>query len=374
MRLSVLCPTRDPGERVRALLEPLRDLADEIVVLADSSVGEDDLGEYAAVADRLVRFEVGPTHTSLAWAFAQCRGEWVLLLAGDEVPGAELVEAVPGLIESRDALQYSLSIRWLWPDEARWLAATPWYPDFHSRLVRNDASLRFLGRKHELARPVLPHRFCDLPIWHLNLLLLDPAARREKVVRNVAALPGLTAPGGGELNASYYLPEEAVAAPTQDVPRGDIELIRRVLGAERASAAQPEPRLATRAEIEPLWAERPVGDDAFAAAITPLLDGGLRVQPGEARTIYVRVRNDGTERWPWGLDHPPLFRLGFRWQPEHPEGRAPFPCEIRPGEERIVPVTFTAPERPGEWKLELDVLLEDVRWFGNPYVLSVAVS
>jgi hypothetical protein len=373
-RLSVLCPTRDRGERVRVLLEPLRDGADEIVVLADSRVDAADLAEYGAVADRLVRFEVGPSHSSLAWAVAQCRGDWVLLLAGDEVPGRELIAALPELIESRDALQYSFSLRWLWPDETRWLAGEPWYPDFQSRLLRHDAALRFYGRKHELARFVLPHRFCDLPIWHLNLLLLDVDERREKVALNVAERPGLTAPGGGELNTSYYVPEDAPSAPTSAVPAEDLERVRRVLAAEPQPAPAVSPPLATRAEIEPLWADREPRPDAFAATITPLLDGPVRVRPGEPRTIYVRVRNDGSERWPWGLDQPPLFRLGFRWQPEHPEARAPFPCEIGPGEERIVPVTFTAPEREGTWRLELDVLLEDVRWFGSPCVLDVDVG
>lgn len=215
--LSVLCATRDPGPRVRAALEPLRAVADEILVAVDSRAGDSELGEYGAVADRVLRYERGPTHSALAWLHGQCRGDWVLVLSGDEVPGTELVAALPDLVSRRDALQYWFTLRWLWPDAAHWLAGAPWYPDFHARLVCNDGTLRFLGRKHELALPVQPHRFCALPLWHLNLLVLDEAERRAKVERNVAEREGL-ATGGAELNAAFYLPEGS-DSPFEEVPR-----------------------------------------------------------------------------------------------------------------------------------------------------------
>lgn len=373
--LSVLCATRDPGPRVRAALEPLRPVADEILVAVDSRAGVSELGDYAAIADRVLRYERGQTHSALAWLHAQCRGDWVLVLAGDEVPGTELVAALPELVSRRDALQYSFTLRWLWPDPAQWLAGAPWHPDFHARLVRNDGTLRFLGRKHELARPVLPHRFCDLPLWHLNLLVLEEEERRAKVERNVGERAGLVAEGGAELNTAFYLPEDSESPLLETVPEPDAIEIRRVLEAKTAGAAPPaDVPLATRAEIEPLWAGRELEPEAFAATIEPLSAAPLRLAPGEQCTIYVRVRNEGDERWPWGLDHPPLFRLGFRWHPDGIEGRAGFPCDVPPGEERIVPVALAAPEIPGSYRLELSVLLEGVRWFGEPCLLEVRVG
>ena len=373
--LSVLCPTRDPGPRVRAALEPLLTVADEIVVGADSQTDDSDLAEYAAVADRLVRFEHGPLHSTLTWLHAQCHGEWVLLLAGDEVPGPELVTALPELVRSREAVQYRLSLRWLWPDAQRWLAGQPWHPDLQIRLARNDATLRFRGRMHELALPVLPQRVCDLPIWHLDLVLTDEDERRSKVEQYRAVAPGLLAPGGEELNSAYYLPEDAHEPLLEDVPEADAEAIRRVLHATPAAAPAPhDVPLGTRAEIESLWAARTVGEDAFAARVEPFTAAPVRLRPGEHHTLYVRVRNDGDERWPWGLDQPPLVRLGFRWLPDGPEGRAAFPCDVPPGEARIVAVPVVAPAANGLHTLELRVLLEDVRWFGEPTRLEVVVT
>ena len=97
MTLSVLVPTREPASRVAALLAPLRDSADEVVVGVDHRIPVDELGGYQAIADRLVRFEHSGSDRGLAWLHAQCSGEWILLLAGDEVVSTELADALPSL-------------------------------------------------------------------------------------------------------------------------------------------------------------------------------------------------------------------------------------------------------------------------------------
>jgi hypothetical protein len=236
--------------------------------------------------------------------------------------------------------------------------------------------LRFRGRKHEHALPAHPRRFHDLTLWHLNLVLLSPEERRAKVEHNRAQLPGLVAAGGLELNQAYYRPEDAHDPPTEPVPEPDLALVRAMLAAAPTGEPRPaEVPLGTRAEIEPLWAERPLDPDELDGAVAPLSPEPLAFAPGEHRTIYLRVRNRSCERWPWGLEQAPLVRLGSRWDsPTVPEGRFAFPCEVPPGEERIVPVAVLAPEAPGRHSLLLGLLLEGVRWFGDPCVLNVTVG
>jgi hypothetical protein len=369
--LSVLCPTRDPGPRVRALLEPLREVADEIVVAADSRVDPDQLGDHAAIADRLLRFEFGAPNGALAWLHEQCRGDWVLTIAGDEVASAALVQALPELTASKRALQVWLPTRWLFPDQRHWLAEWPWFPDFHNRLVRNDGTLRFPGLKHTHATPVLPARWVEASLYHLDLVLSTIDERREKVHRYEAHAPGLTLPGGAALNATYYLPELHAARPAQPVPTEDLERISRVMSSHGGGAAPPEATEPARVEeIRRLWSARTFDVDGYHARLEWLDPSRrLRLKPGEQVAVHVRVANGGTERWPWGLDASPQVRLGHRvlngsGEPISEGPRAPLPHEIRPGEECLAEVVIEAPPRRGRFRVDVDLVHDPVRWFG----------
>ena len=86
-RLSVCCMTADPPAQVAVALDALRPVADEIVVAADSRVDVGALRAYDDVADRVVRFEFRPpVDRPRAWLAAQCTGDWLLSIDGDEVP------------------------------------------------------------------------------------------------------------------------------------------------------------------------------------------------------------------------------------------------------------------------------------------------
>jgi hypothetical protein len=378
--LSVLCPTRDPGPRVRALLEPLREVADEILVAADSRIDPDQLGEHAAVADRLLRFEFGTPNGALAWLHEQCRGDWVLTIAGDEVASAALIQALPEHTASRRALQVWLPMRWLFPDQRHWLAEWPWFPDFHNRLVRNDGTLRFPGLKHTHATPVLPARWIEAPLYHLDLALSSIDERREKVHRYDSQTAGMTLPGGDALNATYYLPELHATRPAQAVPSEDVELIGSVMRADSRGASPPEVTEPARLEdIIRLWAARTFDVDGYRARLDWFEPSRrLRLRPEEAVAVHLRVKNGGTERWPWGLDASPQVRLGHRvlgGSGEHvSEGpRSPLPHELRPGEGCIAPVLIQAPGRPGCYRVQVDLVHDPIRWFGFPLEIELDV-
>jgi hypothetical protein len=381
--LSVLCPTNEPGSRVCAGLQPLRAIADEIVVAVEASSDPSQVARYAEVADRVLRIEPGGMQSSLPWLHAQCNGDWILALNGDEVCGPDLVAALPELTAARDALQHSFTLRWVWPDPQHWLRGPPWHPDFHVRLMRNDATLRFVGRRLEFARRAYPHRFSDVPLWYLGLLTHDADERRARASRTWSERPGLSSSERGELNPAFYVPEDMpIAAQVEELGSHDHQAIWHVLAASplTVSSGGAEPAAPPLGSIETLAAEHEVGPDAFAATLTPLTEGEVRLRPGEQHSVYVRVRNDGDELWPWGTDHPPPFRIGYRWyrrgraESTEPEGRSILPCDIAPGEQRIVAIDLTAPVAPGRWELEVDMLLDGVRWFGTPCWIAARVD
>lgn len=384
--LSIACLTSDPGPLVHTSLTALRSVADEIVVAADARVGDDDLDYYAAAADVLLRVQFESAWRHLAWLHAQCEGDWVLLIDGDEVPSAALVEQLPSLVQSRSVTQYLLPRRWLYPGVGEWLDELPWWPDYQVRLVRNDGLLRFPGVIHTHAEPTRPARYLEEPLYHLDLLLTSAADRRAKAEAQRQIRPGLTAPGGGELNHSFYLPEEHARAPRTRVPAADRELLERALAAvteppepreQRAAGATPD--VVRTEEMDRLWAGRAVPEDAYRAEISPL-ERDRRMRAGERRPMHMRVTNRGTTIWPWDPDFGPAIKLSYHVRDSRgttviTDGpRALFPCVVEPDDEVVVPLDVVAPIRPGSYTLEVDVVHEGVRWFGAACDVPIEVE
>lgn len=157
--ISVLCPTAHPGPLVSAVLEDLRAVVDEIIVAADARVGARDLGHYALVADRVLRYEHFGANRHWPWLTAQASADWLLLLDGDELPSRSFVEMLPELVADRRIDQYSMPIHWPWPNAATRLAEEPWQSDHRIRLIRNNGRTFFAGRKHVLAQAAFPIRY-----------------------------------------------------------------------------------------------------------------------------------------------------------------------------------------------------------------------
>src|SRR4051812_5993531 len=102
MTLSVCCLTDAPGLQIQAMLEPIREVADEVVIAADLRADLADVAMYEVVADRVLHCEFAILESHLAWLHGQCSGDWILRLDGDEQASPELVAVLPELIAERD--------------------------------------------------------------------------------------------------------------------------------------------------------------------------------------------------------------------------------------------------------------------------------
>lgn len=376
MALTVCTFTAAPGPFVAASLGRVRDVADEILVVADAAVGDRDLQEYARVADRLFRAEFEFLEFHLPWLHRQCRGDWVLRLDGDECVSDALVRQLPDLIASREALQYWIPRRWAYPDAGHWIAELPWWPDPQLRLVRNDGTLSFDGALHSSARPASPHGYVEAPIYHLAALVDPLAARWRRTQRYEALRPELQAPGGGPM-AAYYLPERFASRPPRPVPPADAAHLREALAAgrsapsEQATAAAAAARWVERREFERCWPVRSVGAAARRARLE-VVDPEVqleRMSAGENRLVLVRATNEGDEEWPGGADGSPPVRIGIRWRSADgallsDDQRGVLSQAIAAGATRLVGILVQAPAEPGSYQLGLDVVIEGGGWFG----------
>jgi hypothetical protein len=362
------------------MMGQFRDVADEIVLAADARMDASGLGECAAVADRLVRYEYAGFERSVAWLHRQCSREWILLIGSDEVASPALIAQLPELVAAHDVVQYWIPTRWSYPDPDHWLDERPWYPGFHNRLVRNDATLSFAGLQHTEADAVFPARYLEAPLYHLDCVITSLEARRRKVAEYERLRPGLAAPGGGPFNATYYLPEEYARRPPRAVPPEDRVAIAGVLEAAPNGATPPtDLPLADQSEVDRHWPGRPVSQTAYRARIESL-EHDPRTFPGEHRELVMRVTNEGTDPWGWGSRSARPIHVGARLLEADgatvvSEGeRTPFPADVPPGTSCVVPVIVLAPDAPGHYVVEVDVVHEHVRWFGRPVQVDLIVG
>src|SRR5947209_9360837 len=118
-------------------------------------------------------------------------------------------------------------------------------------------------------------------------------------------------------------------------------------------------------------ASAPLPDDAFAAGIE-IRPRTLRLRPGEVRMVPLRVINQSPRTWPAaGKDGWYLVTVANHWLDEEGEviaiddGRAPLPKDLGPGESAVVQLEVRAPDEPGSYGLEVDLVQEGVAWFGD---------
>lgn len=115
----------------------------------------------------------------------------------------------------------------------------------------------------------------------------------------------------------------------------------------------------------------PLADELMRAEISlsppPVLKAGLR------ETVYVKVRNVSNGTWPALAKTDGSYRvlIGNHWLDENnkplrnDDGRSTLLYDLGPGEEIELPLTVTAPARPGNYVLEIDVVQEGVAWFAS---------
>ncbi len=120
----------------------------------------------------------------------------------------------------------------------------------------------------------------------------------------------------------------------------------------------------------------PLPDKGFKAQITlPNVPEKLRV--GQKETVTIHGKNASDVMW-WmrggepnnASDNKFYMAAGNRWLDKNgkrlkDEGHNGIPKDLKPGEETDMTLQITAPQEPGEYTLEVDMLQEQVAWFSE---------
>jgi hypothetical protein len=125
-----------------------------------------------------------------------------------------------------------------------------------------------------------------------------------------------------------------------------------------------------RAHVTITQSNNPLPNDAFRAGLgwsqpLPTFRAGLK------ETVYVRVRNVSNFVWPALGSGDTSYRLflGNHWLDDNnamvvnDDGRSALLYDLNPQEEIELPLTVIAPDNPGNYVLEVDMVQEGVTWF-----------
>lgn len=351
-RLTVSILTRTSENRLAALVSEARSYADEIVIGVDASSTDGTLALAADLADVVYRFALpGTLSPARMLIFDYATSDWILTLDDDERMEESFDALLPDLLSDMSVNHIWLPRKWIVSrDPCNYLHAPPWYPNFALRLMRNDRSLvwkpdyihsQYLvqgtGRYEERAA-----------ILHLEMLYATDEHRSRKLAM-------YEQPGGPSTVELY--------SPSPDILRRPARL-RSTAPATRHRPAifHGDVRVLTRAGLPP-WGVTFLEVDMPASTFA-----------GSEFVAEVRVCNSGTLTWSrpnttnrgW-----PVLNLGVHLLDQRgivldqDFARTLVPRQVRPGEEVRFLCVVKAPEKPGTYLLEWDMVSEGECWFAE---------
>ncbi|HXY41446.1 MAG TPA: hypothetical protein VEQ10_17350 [Vicinamibacteria bacterium] len=337
------------GGLARLLLE-LDVVVDEIVVGVDAASRDDTLEIARSGADVVFRFEhVGPPLRARLLPLRHARGEWILALDEDEGLDQAIAPVLGELVADPRYSHYWFPRRSLVAlAPPVYLHAAPWYPDWQLRLFRNHPGrVWHTGRIHSGYRVMGPGAHEDrTAILHYETLVLSEAERQAKA----AAYRAL----GADESSHYHPTAGRERRPLVPGP----------------AAAGPRPRgragrLLAGVETVP---ERPA-TPPWGATLEARMPASARC--GEALVVEVLARNTGRldwlppgSSWPYlNLSHHLLTSSGLVVRRDGE--RVPMPRVVSPGESVRFLLNLRAPETPGCYLVEWDLVSEGECWFAE---------
>lgn len=207
LKISVAVVAQDCADQLQGLIDNVRSIAFEIVVVDGGST--DDSLEVCRREPLVRLFERpwdGHFGTQKNLALDHCRGDWILHLDADERIGPRLIERLPYLCREDGPDFYRLPMYWLVSeDPLRYVLTKKHFPCFVPRLMRNLPEFRYQEKdpvhvtfpravKERMVKTYGAHLFHYCLAW---LSRDELEAKAEKYRRDH--------PGTEDTTSAYYL-------------------------------------------------------------------------------------------------------------------------------------------------------------------------
>ena len=351
--LSVCILTRNGAGRLCTVLDMAAVYADEIVVGVDASSDDGTLDVAWALADVVFRFEhSGGPEPARMHLLDVASGDWILSLDDDEAMDGAFPRLVPGLLADHRVTHYRFPRKWLSgpPEPPRYGRTPPWFPDWQTRMFRRDRRLVWHSAvRHARFQVIGPASYEPrTSIVHYERRWTTEEERERKIHA------WRRESGGWRFEELYAgIPVEHLVDlehPPRRIP---------VRPSRRRPPRQLDHVLPSRREVVGPWGAK--------------LDVRMpeRIAAGERYVVEVTAENTGVLRWTPPTDPWPRLFLSYhllddfgeivRWDGE----RAPVGRTMESGDRGRFLAVFQAPEEPGEYLVEWDVVSEGDCWFAE---------
>lgn len=277
-------------------------------------------------------------------------GDWVLAIDDDELMDTEFTSVLSELLRSSKYTHYWFPRKWIVHQHPlEYVHALPWFPDWQLRLFKNDKSLVWHSPKVHY-----PYRVLGIGCWeartsilHFERLTINAAQRAEKVRRyRAAGSDQLTEPFYGPLDARHFrilnepFPSEAIRNPR------NAKLIPGVIKVASESSLPP-----WKASLQVIMPQEISTREQLPVDVTALNIGTLAWHPPNRNwpdlKISYHTLDEAGGMITWDGDRTPIGRI------------------IEPGESASFLVSFTAPQKAGDYFIEWDMVSEGECWFGG---------
>jgi hypothetical protein len=139
-------------------------------------------------------------------------------------------------------------------------------------------------------------------------------------------------------------------------PRTEAPMLRHTVSTERPAQAQPATEQTGREQAQP-----PAFSYEILEHSTP-----KEMFADSTVTVLIKVKNTSNRHWAKGG----VVRMGFSWideqgkKVEQLDGRGLLRKDAKPGAAVFARCKVKAPSKPGSYRLILDMIEENVAWFG----------
>jgi len=316
-----------------------RAIVDELVIFVDGGRVNAETWERAChLTDRVYELTGEGSRETQREMVEACQTEWVLRLDSDEELATAWNDgAWQEMLQLPEYSHFVLPRRWIVPS-GNYLACSPWWPDWQTRLFRNRPDQIMFPGIHQHLQIAGGGGFCHRLAIHHHVLHLNSREARERKIQRYEQLK----PGGA---LSHFYRFEDYPLRDSVLPAGELfDLRDEVLRMDRLSMAQ------------------------MSKITLRVLQMPGQLRPRQFFWPQVQVTNESDRTI---CSAPPLpVHLSYHWLEAGSRKvvvfdgmrTAIFPL-LLPDDTCAVQMFAAAPEKSGEYLLQLALVQESVAWF-----------